>query len=108
METTTTTTPATSGAPIHKLNRTNLRSKIEEVAGNKLVSVAFVKLDNQDRNMVFRLGVKKGLRGGQNKVEADDRSYMTVYDMKKGGFRTLNLKTVKTIRMGGKRYEVID
>jgi len=89
-----------------KIARENVREKIKGQR-NKLMSGVFIKVDNSERKMTFRLGVKKNLRGGQNNVEAEDRSYMTVYDMKAKGYRTLNLRTLKTIKMSGVTYEVV-
>jgi len=91
---------------MEKIARENLRSILRE-RGRRIASATFVKKDGTDRKILFRLGVKKHLRGGTNNVERDDRSYMTVYDMKHGGYRTINLRTVKTLSMDGKQYEVV-
>ena len=88
-----------------KIARENVREKITGQK-NKLMSCVFVKKDGTDRKMTFRLGVKQFLKGGQNKVEAEDRSYVTVYDMKAKGYKTLNLRTLKEIKIQGVKYEV--
>lgn len=89
-----------------KIARENVKVKIQGQK-NKLMSGVFVKKDSTERKMTFRLGVKKDLRGGSNKVEAEDRSYLTVYDMKAKGYRTLNLRTLKEIKISGVRYDVV-
>jgi len=89
-----------------KLARENVKTKIKN-QGNKIFSAEFSKTDGTTRKVVARLGVKSHLRGGENKVVRDDRSYMTVFDMQKQEYRTLNLRTIKEIKIDGERYEVI-
>ena len=89
-----------------KLTREKVQAEIRNQK-NKLFSITFIKKDGTDRKMVARLGVKKGLRGGENKVVKPDNSYITVYDMQKDAYRTLNLRTIKEIKLAGIRYEVV-
>ena len=88
-----------------KLAREKVQSRIAG-QGNKVFCVTFTKKDGTDRKMVARLGVKKGLKGGENKVVKPDNSYMTVYDMQKQAYRTLNLRTIKNIKLSGVAYDV--
>lgn len=90
-----------------KIARANLKTFIERNNNGKIMSAVFVKQDQTERQMNFRLGVEKNLAGGSNKVEALDRSYQTVYDMNEDGYRTLNLSTVKTIKINKIQYEVV-
>ncbi len=89
-----------------EIARENVKTKIK-AQGNKLFSATFVKVNGQERKMICRLGVKKNLRGGQNKVETEDRSYLTVFDMQKSAYRTLNLRTLKEIKLSGTNYKVV-
>ncbi len=91
---------------MQKIARENVKSKLQ-TQGNKLMSGIFIKKDQTERKMTFRLGVKKNLKGGYNKVEAEDRSYVTVWDMKARDYRTLNLRTLTELKLGGVRYEVV-
>jgi len=89
-----------------KIARENVRNFLEEKARKRVVSAVFTKLDGSDRTMTLRIGVKKNLRGGTNNVMALDRSYLTVYDMNKASYRTLNMRTVKSITSDGVKYIV--
>lgn len=89
-----------------KIARENVKGKIQ-AQGNKLFAAVFTKKDGTERKMVARLGVKKALRGGTNNVVREDRSYMTVFDMQKKEYRTLNLRTLKEIKISGETYEVV-
>ena len=56
--------------------------------------------------MVARIGVNKNLQGGQNGASAKN-NLVTVYDMAKGGYRMINLKTLLTLKASGETYEVV-
>ncbi len=88
------------------LHRTNLRSFIESLDG-KIVAADYIKLGGVQRTLVGRLGVKSKLRGGVNKVERCDRSYLTMFDMQANGYRTLNLQTVKCLRARGNVFNIV-
>jgi hypothetical protein len=90
-----------------KIARENTRRFIKKAAKKGVVSGVFIKKDGSERTMTFRLGVKKNLQGGENKVERLDRPYMTVFDMQKDDYRTVNLRTLKRITVNGVTYEVV-
>ena len=92
---------------VTQLNRVNLRHLIDRQNG-KFVSVDYRKIGGEKRTLTGRLGVKAFLKGGQNKVEAIDRPYLTMFDVKLAQYRTVSLDTVSEVRMGGKTYVVID
>ncbi len=89
------------------LNRVNLRTFIVNMDG-KFVSVDYVKGDASTRTLTGRLGVKKFLKGGSNKVEAADRPYLTMFDIQLRQYRTVNLASVSEVRALGRIYRVID
>lgn len=91
---------------MRKISKVNVKSEVI-AQGNKMFGVVFEKKNGQDRKMSARLGVKKHLAGGTNKVEASDRSYLTVFDMNAEGYRTVNLDTLKEVQIAGTRYEVV-
>jgi hypothetical protein len=91
---------------VREIARENVKTKLK-TQGNKIMSCIFIKKDQTERKMTFRFGVKKYLKGGSNKVEAEDRSYITVYDMKAQGYRTLNLRTLKQVKIAGLQYKVV-
>lgn len=90
-----------------QLHRVNLRTLIVKQRG-LFVSVDYVKLDGKTRTLTGRLGVVSFLKGGKNNVEADERSYLTLFDVQLLQYRTVNLATVSEIRASRKIHQVID
>ena len=94
----------------------NIRQKIKAYGKTgKLFSVTFTKKDGTTRKMVCRLGVRKGVKGlERNRAEKDKKlGLMTVYDFnadrgngKQGGFRRINLRTLKRLQLGRKVFRV--
>jgi len=92
---------------MEKIARENTRKFLKKAAKKNIVSGVFIKKDGEKRTMTFRLGVKKNLAGGANKVERLDRPYLTVFDMQKNAYRTVNLRTLETLTVKGVTYEVV-
>ena len=92
---------------VKQLNRVNLRAFIVRQNG-KFVSVDYRKIGGEKRTLTGRLGVTFCLKGGENKVEKDERPYLTVFDVKLGQYRTVSLDTVTEIRAQGFLYQIID
>lgn len=87
------------------------RSKIEAFLlglGGKMFGIDYVKKDGSFRSLSGRLDVTAPLKGGENKTEALDRPYLTVYDIQIQGYRNVNLDTTKRIRANGKVYDVVE
>jgi hypothetical protein len=80
--------------------------QLRELVGNKIFSVVFIKKDGSEREMVCRLGVKKHLAGGEKKYDTDALNYLTVYDMQAEGYRTINVNTLKRIKLDGVTYDL--
>lgn len=90
----------------HLLHRTGLRSFLEKQQG-KFVTVEFIKLDATRRVLNGRLGVETHHKGGESTVERPYRPYLTVYDVKRAGYRAVNLETVDRVRANGTEYTII-
>jgi hypothetical protein len=88
------------------INKYKLAALLNNTNG-KFVSVEFVKKDGTLRKMNGRFGVTKHLKGGVNKTVKESNSYMTIYDTKAEGYRTINLETVKRVKFGGEVFEVV-
>ena len=73
---------------------------IKNMVGQKIFKAKFVKKNGEIREMNCKLGVKKHLKGGIS-VNNRDR-YLTVYDMKRSGYRNINLNTILEITCGKK------
>lgn len=82
------------------------RQEIIKLVGNKFFTATFTKKDGTLRKLNCRLGVKKHLTGGGAKYDAAKYDLLTVYDLKKQGYRTINLKTLQSIKSGGTELSV--
>ncbi len=74
----------------------------------KIFSVFFTKKDGSERKLVGRIGVKKGVTGVGLKYDPKERGLLTVFDLQKDEFRTVNLNSLKAIASDGIRYEIAD
>lgn len=92
---------------VQSVNRIYLHGFLAKQAG-KFVTVEFTKLDGSNRMLNGRLGVRKHLRGGTNTVMAPDRPYLTVFDVKRKGYRAVNLSTVSKVRAENACYTIVD
>lgn len=79
------------------------KSEIARIAGNKFISVSFVKKDGTKRTINGRLHVKRYLKGGDNPNTRND-AFLIIYSMKDKGYRTINLDSVFRIAASGKEY----
>lgn len=79
-----------------------LFNEIKKELGNNFFSVEFIKKDGSLRKMVCRLGVKKGVKGVGMSYTPSDHQMLTVYDVQKKAFRTINFNTLKKIKYKGK------
>ena len=77
-------------------------TEIKKLVGNQFFSATFTKKDGTTRKMLCRLGVKKYLKGGTKKYDTDRLNYLTVLDVKKKAYRTINLNTLKEVKAQGK------
>ena len=88
-----------------QLSRYKALKVIHDTQG-KIFAAQFIKKDGSTRKMVARIGVSKNLQGGQNGAKAKN-NLVTVYDMSKGGYRMINLKTLLTLKASGSEYTII-
>jgi hypothetical protein len=72
----------------------------------RFFSVVFRKKDGSLRIMNGRLGVKKYLRGGVNKVSRYDTPYITVFECISLGYRTANLQTITKVMANNTIYTI--
>lgn len=79
---------------------------LKEMVGAKIFSVIFQKKDGTLREMVCRLGVTKHLKGGELGYNPADFNYLTVFDMQKQEYRTINVNTLKRIKLDGVTYDL--
>lgn len=77
-------------------------ANIVAASNGKMVSVTFIKKDGSMRAMVCRLGVTKGLKGGESTL--DSGQYLTVYDVQKQGYRAINKTTIVSVKAQGEQF----
>lgn len=82
---------------MNTLNNKQLKEMIENTKGRIFVA-NFIKATGEQRKMVCRLGVRKGLTGVGKRYIRDN--LVTVYDMVNHGYRTINLETMKDFKCG--------
>lgn len=74
--------------------------EFRKLVGSKFFTVKFTKKDGSTRILNGRLGVKKHLKGGEKRYDESSLGYITVYDTKNKGYRTLNLAALKELKCG--------
>lgn len=79
--------------------------QFRDLVGNKFFTAKFKKKDGTIRVMNARLGVKKHLKGGKLGYDPKKLNYVTVFDMTKNAYRTLNLNTLVEVKTNG--YKVV-
>jgi len=67
------------------------------VKPGQIFGCTFTKRDGTVRTGAFRLGVQKDLTGAGSSYDRDDRGHLTVWDMHKGGYRTIRLDSILTV-----------
>lgn len=100
-----TTASAASVVATPSIHRTQLKSVLERLNG-RFVGVDFVKTDGSARRLNGRLGVRVHAKGGVNRTVADSRPYITVFDVKANGYRTVNLSTVSRLRCDRQEFAI--
>ena len=70
----------------------------------KIFGATFVKKDGSIRNMNCRTGVAKYLKGGMKLYSYGN--LICVYDLNKKGYRTININTLKSLRIKGNKYNI--
>ena len=76
------------------------KAKIKKLVKNRFFTVTFTKKNGELRTMNARLGVTKHLKGGTKKY--DKQNLLTVFDVTKKAYRTVNVDAIKELKAGGK------
>ena len=95
-------------APVAKVKTKRIgKIKASELINDskgRIFTATFVKENGDERVMNCRKGVQKGVKGTGTKGTTP--GMITVYDMQEKGFRTLNLQTVKALKINKESYKV--
>lgn len=89
------------------IKRTKLDSFLATTKG-KIFTAQFRKKDGSLRDLNCRKGVHSFTKGGVNKTVHISNGYITVFDMQKHDYRTLNLDSVTEVRFQQQTFKVID
>ena len=73
------------------------------INSGRIFTACFIKKDGSERVMNCRRNVKKYVTGRGKKVTLK-KNLKRVYDLKKKGYRTINLNTLKWVRADKKEY----
>ena len=87
------------------ISRDTAKKYIYETNG-KFFSAVFTKKNGEKRLMTCRTNVRKYLKGVGLRFKPQDKGLMTVFDIHKGGYRFINLMTLKSLKIRGKKYHV--
>jgi hypothetical protein len=83
----------------------NLSNLSALVSDGQIFAVEFIKrADGKLRRMVCRLGVKKHLKGGDSAYDAKSHNLLTVFDMEKGGYRSIPVDAVQSLTVHGQTF----
>lgn len=75
-------------------------------AKGRIFSATFVKKNGEVRVMTARTGVKKHLKGTGMKYNPEERNLISVFDMNKRQYRTINIGTLLNVKIAGVLYNV--
>lgn len=75
-------------------------------SGGKIFTARNIKKDGTSRALNGRINVSKGVKGVGMKYNPEDYSLITIFDMQKNEFRTLNLETLYSLTINHESYEV--
>jgi hypothetical protein len=95
----------TPAEPSGEINKETAKELIFNTKG-KFFTATFIKKDGSERVMNARLGVKKYLKGGTLKYNPAEFNYVTVFDMGLKEYRTINIDTLKNLKIGKNEYNI--
>lgn len=73
----------------------------------KIFYAEFIKRSTGElRKMWARLGVTEYLKGGDKPYNAEEKNLVTVFDMKKQGYRSIPLENLLKLSANNNRYKV--
>jgi hypothetical protein len=89
--------------------------KLLETTGDKFFNVVFLKKDGSTRSMTARYGVTKGVLGDAASEQGkkalatwreNNPNLIRLFDIHKDAFRTVNLDTILSLKIGGEEFTV--
>ena len=87
-----------------KVNKEQAKDLIYNLRG-RMFGATFIKKDGSIRKMNCRTGVAKYIKGGSKPLYSYD-NLVRVFDLKKKGYRTINIDTLQSLRANKEAYYV--
>lgn len=87
------------------IKKEDFRDFLKSTRG-KTISIAYRKKDGSLRLINTRTGVRKNITGGGLKYNPEEYGYIILWDLRKNGYRTVNLDTIERVKSGGQIYNI--
>ena len=82
--------------------------KLLESSKGTIFTVTFTKrTTGEERVMNCRLGVTKGLQGGERAYDPDSKGLLFVWDLVKEAYRSIPLDAIRAVSVKGQKYSFI-
>jgi hypothetical protein len=91
---------------VNEISASRAADFLRNETGGRIVSVWFEKKDGSMRKMICRRGVKSHLAGGELPYDPRPKLLLTVFDMKAGQYRMVNLDTLVSFNVSGETFIV--
>ena len=89
------------------IKRENLKDFIDNNKG-KVMTIVFRKKNGTIRTLNTRTGVKKNITGKGLTYSPEDYGYLILWDLLKGGYRTVTLSTIEHVKANRQVYPVVE
>ena len=86
----------------------NKEQLFKEITSGKIFAAEFIKKDNTRRVINCRTNVKKFTNGKGLSFDPIARNLLPVYDLKAKDYRFINLSTLISVTIKGKKYFIND
>lgn len=88
-----------------KISKAQAKDLIK-ASGGKIFTASNIKKDGTKRILNGRTEVRKGVKGVGMGYNPEDYNMITIFDMQKNEFRTLNIETLYGLKINHEEYEV--
>lgn len=69
---------------------------LNKMKSGKFFSCTFTKKDGSEGVFLGRSGVRRHLKGGEKGYDAESMGYITAYDVRKKGYRSIAFPNIRT------------
>lgn len=90
------------------ITREQAKKLIYDSQGKTFSAITRKRTNQELRQFICRLGVKKGVKGGVKPYEPSDYDLICVFDFKAKGFRMIAIDSLHALKIDGVDYAVVD